>query len=650
MNSTTQGSTIGQVSTNARTPIAETMIGMLASLLMTPAIHADSLKLVEVAAGGRTYLDDRIPIVDGRVIISADDDGDGITDVFSVPIDGSPSVRLNGPLADPFTFAFARDVSRDGTTVVYEVDGNAGLRLYSVPLDGPETLAVRLDLDVPWDLDINRILLSGDGQRVLFEGNQDDEEVYGIFSVPVDGPASAMVRLNESLLGNSASSLRLTPDGQTALYRADENAADSREELHAVPVDGSAAPIQLSNGGEVGFNYVMSETHVVYYRRNALFSVPLTGPASASVQISPTLPRGDNVRANFFEITPDGQTVVFRIDENSVERVFAAPIDGPDSEAVAITPVEHDVSEHVLVGNSNIVYDARRSEGGRELYSIALNDSSKMAVKLNPEITAENGSTSTFKVSPDGSRVVFQGTLETDGKSELWSAPIEGPASETIKLNPPIPSSADVFFDFIISPDSQRVAYRLDLDRNDVFDLYSIPIEGPQGSGIKINGPLASGGDVCNASTANCYFFAPDSKRLIYEAEEDARFEVELFIGDDGSAELGFADAPDIVYENSTIFLDIDIGSPTVRPVTLTIAQTGGSATEADFALSSQVTIPPGETTAQVSVEIVADSERDAGETLELSLTEVQNVAVGPASTVTLTIRPEGEIFFSGFE
>ncbi len=70
----------------------------------------------------------------------------------------------------------------------------------------------------------------------------------------------------------------------------------------------------------------------------------------------------------------------------------------------------------------------------------------------------------------------------------------------------------------------------------------------------------------------------------------------------------------------------------------------------AAYSLSASVVIPPGMTTADVPVTVVADQDTDAGETLELSLTNVQNAAVGLPFTTVLTIRPEGEIFFNGFE
>lgn len=245
--------------------------------------------------------------------------------------------------------------------------------------------------------------------------------------------------------------------------------------------------------------------------------------------------------------------------------------------------------------------------------------------------------------------VVFQADLDEQGVQELWSAPIAGPANASIKLSPPLASNRSVFFDFVISPDSQRVAYRLDLDANDVWDLYGVGIAGPTGSGIKLNGPMASGGDVC-ANSANCYRFAADSRRVVYEAEVDANNEIELFIADDGLASATFLEVAQTVYEGSVAVLQIDIGTPSVLPVTMDVVQTGGTATTADYTLNGAVQIPPGSTTANVPVTLIADPEADAGETLELSLTNIQNAAMGLPFTTVLTIRPEGEIFSDGFE
>ncbi|MFK7955463.1 MAG: TolB family protein [Lysobacterales bacterium] len=633
----------------SRWPMVLSTLLSVATLALPQLAQSETLKLLAVEPGGSTALQASLPLDNGRAILSADDNASGVFDVFSVSLAGGLPVRLNEPLSPPFTFAYPLRLSVDGSTVVYGVDGNAGLQLYSVPVLGPESASVRLDLDVAWDLDFNRVFISGDGQHVVFEGNQEDEDIYELFSIPTRGPAGAMVKLNGPLLSSSVSQPVISRDQQTLVYQADQDALEPNRELYSVPMDGSAPSAQISGGGSLGNSPIATDTHVVFWRNNALFSVPIAGPASAAVEISVTPATGDRVRSNFFQVTPDNQSVVYFITSDNGDYLSRVPVAGPASANVRVTPIDQDVVEFKLAGNQAVVYDQRRADGVRELYSVPITGPSTDAVKLNQDFGLTVGGSSEYQVSPDLTRVAFQATLETAGQSELWSVPLEGPASAGIKLNPPLPAAADVFFDFVFSPDSQRLAYRVDIDTNDVFELFSVGSTGPAAASVKISGPLASGGDVC-ANSANCYRFAPDSSRVVYQADADADRETELFIADDGRAAAGFVSPAVTGFEGSTVTLEIDLGAASVLPVTLNVEQTGGTATADDFTLTSSVVIAPGTTTAQVPVSLVADPDADAGETLELSLTNVQNAQTGIPFTTVITIRPEGEIFFDGFE
>lgn len=631
------------------------LTALFLALAALPGIStADVLKLIEVADGGRTFFDARIPLDNGRVVTSADHDGDGIVDLFSVSQAGGAVIQLNEPLEDPFTFAFPIAISPDGQTLLYGVDGNAGLRLYSVPVTGPATASVRLDQEVAWDLDFNRALISDDGQWAVFEGNQDDEVDYGIFSVPITGPSDAMVKLNPTQEGSNAFGLALIPGSQSATFLFREDLAGRRDVLYQAPVDGSSPAIKIADLGRFGISYFATDAHVVFYRDQALYSVPVGGPPESTVQISFTPEANESISASFFSATPDGQTVVYRVTERDAEntrftRLYSVPITGPGDASISLMPDGQDLVEYEVASNSRVVYDIRTAEGGRALWSTPIDGPNTEAVRLSPEPQFPNRGSSTFQVSPDGSWVVFQGILRTDQQSELWSVPTLGPSSAAITLSPQLPAASDVFFDFTISPDSQRVAYRVDLEVNDRWDLYSIEIDGPRGSGIKLNGPLASGGDVC-ANGANCYRFAPDSRRVIYEADADADRQQEVFIADDGQAAAAWVETETTVLEGSGTTLTVDIGAPSVFPVTMDIEQTGGNASPADYSLNRKVVIAPGETTKVIPLSVIDEAVTEPDETARLTLTNIENAAPGSPLTTVIRIKPFGVMFFDGFE
>src|SRR5262249_20364670 len=65
-----------------------------------------------------------------------------------------------------------------------------------------------------------------------------------LFSAPVDGSQPA-VRLNPALSGNrDVVDFELAPDGTRVVYLADQ-ASDELFELFSVPIDGSASPVSL---------------------------------------------------------------------------------------------------------------------------------------------------------------------------------------------------------------------------------------------------------------------------------------------------------------------------------------------------------------------------------------------------------------------
>ncbi len=271
---------------------ARAIIATLALAVLPLTVLAAQPKLVEVASGGRTYFNESTPIIDGRALVSADVAANGVTHLYSVPIDGSPIMQLSEPPSEPssekgaFHFAELLDVSPDGSLLLYQIDRPEGISLHSVPSAGPSTASVRLDLEVPWEFRANRAFISGDNQRVAYEARLESENEWGIYSVPIDGPAGATVRLDGPQLGNGVDGFTLTPDGMTALYVADQDTSQPEKELYAVPVDGSEAPRLLSERGRVqSIIPAVSDTHVVYYRQGALYGTPLTDPASATTQL-----------------------------------------------------------------------------------------------------------------------------------------------------------------------------------------------------------------------------------------------------------------------------------------------------------------------------------------------------------------------------
>jgi hypothetical protein len=121
-------------------------------------------------------------------------------------------------------------------------------------------------------------------------------------------------------------------------------------------------------------------------------------------------------------------------------------------------------------------------------------------------------------ISPDSRYAVFTADIEADNRYELYSVPITG--SVPVKLNPPLVAGGAVSrADFLITPDSRHVIYMADQDVDQRVELYSVPIEG--GPATKLNGPLVSGGNVSSfqidADTGTVVYLADQRSNDVYE-------------------------------------------------------------------------------------------------------------------------------------
>lgn len=216
----------------------------------------------------------------------------------------------------------------------------------------------------------------------------------------------------------------------------------------------------------------------------SLFSVPLGGPDSASVQISipPASPSVDHDVQDFV-ISPDSSTVVYRGDllVDFMSELWSVPIGGGPSTKISKTLVSGGevFSDYKINANSEIVVyraDADTDEVF-ELYSVPIGGG--ISTKINKTLVV-GGDVFNFDITPDGNTVVYRGDVDTDNVFELYSVPIGGGTS--IKLNQVLVGNV---YDFKISPDGNTVVYRADADTVNVIELYSVPVGG--GVPVKLN-------------------------------------------------------------------------------------------------------------------------------------------------------------------
>ncbi|NOT28885.1 MAG: hypothetical protein HOP15_00390 [Planctomycetes bacterium] len=105
------------------------------------------------------------------------------------------------------------------------------------------------------------------------------------------------------------------------------------------------------------------------------------------------------------------------------------------------------------------------NSGELELFEVPV-DGSAAAQRLNDTLAPTShgiwsGEQPAFRISSDGARVVYAADQESAGTYELFSVPLEH-SSLALKLNGTLAPGANVFGNFMVSPDGARVLYLVD--------------------------------------------------------------------------------------------------------------------------------------------------------------------------------------------
>jgi Tol biopolymer transport system component len=114
--------------------------------------------------------------------------------------------------------------------VVYRADQDTAdvFELYSTPLGGGAS--IKLNSPLVSGGDISTLLFSPDSSQVVYRADQDTDEVFELYRAPAAG-GSAPVKLNGPLVsgGNASSSFSLSPDSSRVVYLADQETNDQFE-------------------------------------------------------------------------------------------------------------------------------------------------------------------------------------------------------------------------------------------------------------------------------------------------------------------------------------------------------------------------------------------------------------------------------------
>jgi hypothetical protein len=317
-------------------------------------------------------------------------------ELFSTPIGGGPIQQITPAPANPDRDVFPFSLTSDGHTIVYrQSDHPDDGDLFSIPTSGGPVTQLTTTYDASGAFSDTRFWLTPSGDRAVYirhflKGNPNPRDTRDLMSVPVDGHAPP-VQLNSLLPGfvGSVTDVALLPDGQYAIYIADQE-LDTRRDLFRVPVAGGS-PVRINDVAGPRQNalipYVLNEIgDSIIYRTNGasptsrqrLYATPVF--AGPETPLATELP--NNIDVDRFEYSADERQVLFTtygITPNKYD-LFSAPLDGgPMVRLTAGTPAglgvdDASVTPLVYQGDSMVAFRTHDSDGYSSFYLGAIDD------------------------------------------------------------------------------------------------------------------------------------------------------------------------------------------------------------------------------------------------------------------------------------
>lgn len=430
---------------------------------------------------------------------------------------GAASYRLDqGQASSEHWF---ESVSPDGAWVVYaqDVDDDEAYELWKAPLAGGAPARISNGL-LPIGSSAELVAFAPDSSQILFRAPQDSPGVLELYRAPLagTGPSSKLSG------GRYVDQPALSSDGSRAVWIEDAPPGGRRVYSRPADGSGPATPLSPATDATrdiVTFTISPDSAWVVFHadhttdQRFELYSVPIGGGTVR--RLCGAMPAGANVWEPFrVTISADSSRVVFMADllvDGLVELFSTAIAPPPGAEPIRLSgPMVGDVASFALTANGQrAIYRADQQLAGRhELYSVPV--AGGTPVKLNPVLgTTDEIREYDYELSGNSARAVFKIYRANMSTVELWSAPTQGPATSAVKLDQTGPSGGWLQ-EFVVSPDSSRVVYRGSLESSGRNELWSVALDGSVGPAKLNPSPLTGTWDT------QSFALSPDSSRVFF--------------------------------------------------------------------------------------------------------------------------------------
>ncbi len=452
--------------------------------------HAAAIPITNLPVSGGSIIDYEITSDGSRVVYHGNLTNLSRNELFSASTKAAGTqIKLNDmPPVGGNVMAFG--VSPDGSRVAYSggLTIATDFEIYSASTSATGTQIKLNNTFAPGDISLsNGFRFSPDSNRLVFRGSMTTPGVLDLYGASPTAAGTQVALNNTPVTGGNVGVYSFTPDGSRVIFEGDLS-QDGFVELYSVSPTASGTQVKLTNtpvsGGDVSdFKLTPDGTRVIYLgdlTTNGEFELYSASTTTAGTQIklsNTPVTGGDVEDVNGYMLTPDGSRVVYRGDlnvDNEYNLYGASTTSSGTQIQLNNTPVSGgDVrsdSWKLTPDGSRVIYRGDLDTDSLvELYS-ASTTAAGTQIKLNSAISA--GSVEGFVVTPDGSRVVYHGSLNDFNYRELFSASTTA-AGTQIQLSDSLDAFGFVQDDYKVTSDGSLVVYRGDLTTGTVTDLYS---------------------------------------------------------------------------------------------------------------------------------------------------------------------------------